>query len=566
MARQKTVERYMPIVYFLGAMVLLVGLLPSALRPPPDQANSAAEFSPDAPPDENQDSIVAALNRGSTGTAGSGNGVGEGEAADSGAPPEVLDAQAPAKACPLGFGDPPRQIESIYAAPCAKPFEGDNGGATHKGVSATEVRIAVQGTVGNQPGNDGPILDTPPAGENAQRRTLRVLQSYVNQAFQLYGRRIQLYVVKAGEGAATDSSEVKSRNAAAKADQEYKVFAGTFYDVAFCDEMARRDLVSFCPQLAADYFQEKSPHLYSWYMDGTKMAEMTAEYACKKLVGKPPKFNSEADPTFNYGAPRKFGMIYYDNPNGTPNAVHFRKSFAEQCGGQLAAEIGYNVDDADGQNRLSQAAVRMKAEGVTTVVLFNDFTTNIAVSNSADRAGYYPEWLTNGFGAIDRNQLARLQNANQWRHAFGFTGLDMERPNEATDCWKAYKVIDPANTPNAAICTYVWPSLLQIVGGVQLAGPKLTPTAFRDGLFKQGYRWYDDLDYAIGGGFGPGDLTYTDNVAEIWWDPTATDPTDGRSPGAYRYVRNGKRYKQGEFPQEDPLVFQEGVTETEDSY
>ena len=68
---------------------------------------------------------------------------------------------------------------------------------------------------------------------------------------------------------------------------------------------------------------------------------------------------------------------------------------------------------------------------------------------------------------------------------------------------------------------------------MQAAGPKLTPETFRDGLFKMGYRFYDDVPYAIGGGYGPADFSYIDDVGEIWWDPAARKPQDG-SPGAYR--------------------------------
>ena len=64
----------------------------------------------------------------------------------------------------------------------------------------------------------------------------------------------------------------------------------------------------------------------------------------------------------------------------------------------------------------------------------------------------------------------------------------------------------------------------------------------------------------------PSDWTYTDNVAEIWWNPTAPDPTGQNSqPGAYEYVRGGQRYRVGELPKEDPLVFKDGVTTPPDN-
>ena len=59
----------MPIAYLCLAALVAITVLPTTLRPPPDPSNSSAAFSPDAPPDQ-QDSIVAALSRGSSATAG----------------------------------------------------------------------------------------------------------------------------------------------------------------------------------------------------------------------------------------------------------------------------------------------------------------------------------------------------------------------------------------------------------------------------------------------------------------------------------------------------------------
>jgi hypothetical protein len=86
----------------------------------------------------------------------------------------------------------------------------------------------------------------------------------------------------------------------------------------------------------------------------------------------------------------------------------------------------------------------------------------------------------------------------------------------------------------------------------------LTPTSFRDGLYKMGYRYYPET-YAIGGGYGPGDPSYPDDFNIVWWDPSATDPYQGY-PGAFRAVANGKRFKLGEIPTGDIALFRDGVT------
>lgn len=35
----------------------------------------------------------------------------------------------------------------------------------------------------------------------------------------------------------------------------------------------------------------------------------------------------------------------------------------------------------------------------------------------------------------------------------------------------------------------------------------------------------------------------TDDAAEIWWDPSARDPSDGSSGGAFCYVNGGARHR-----------------------
>src|SRR5437764_348587 len=124
-------ERWLPLVYFGAIVLVAVVLLPSALRPPNQQPNQTAELSPDAPPDKNPDALIPSLNRASSGTAGSGNtgqaqGAGGLSSPGGNPPPTTL---AP-RACPKGVGNPPRQVESIYAAPCATPWSANNGGPT----------------------------------------------------------------------------------------------------------------------------------------------------------------------------------------------------------------------------------------------------------------------------------------------------------------------------------------------------------------------------------------------------------------------------------------------------
>ena len=541
-----------PVGYLLLALACFVVLLPSALRPPPDQANAAAEFSPDAPPDENQDSIVAALSRGTSGTAGTGQGVGDGNVTPEGVP-AIIEEQAP-KACPRGFGDPPRQTESLYSAPCAKAFTGDNGGATYQGVTADEIRIALMFADGQGGmGAFGEVKSEPPPGENAQQRTWRVLAQYFNQNYQFYGRTLRFY------GMDWPTGDAEQRAEAARADQEYGVFGSVTNNGTPCDEFVRRRLTTFCGTLPREYFTNRAPYAWAWFLDSTTSMEFTGEYLCKKLVGKPPQFNERADPTFDYDAPRKFGLLTLEDENYR-HADNARRALAEECGAKYDEVVVYGLD-ADTAGYAATAVTRLRQAGVTTVVIVTDYLTGGAVVNQADSQGYSPEWFVPSFGGNDRNQLGQFMNPKQWRHAFGFSGFEVERNNDATDCYRAYHSIEPNSDPHYGACTWMWGNAMQFVNGIQAAGPNLNPDTFAAGLHKLGKRfYYDTAPWAVGGGFAPGDPTYIDDVTETWWDVAAVDPQNGNRVGAWRYVRNGKRYRLGELPREDSLVFKDGVT------
>src|SRR3954453_18131690 len=116
-ARLSRAERSVPVALALLMFAVVALLLPTILRPANPETNQSAQFSPDAPPN-NQDSIVAALNRGTSATAGSGNGngstVGQGPQGPGAAvaPPTPPPAKGPASRGNC-YGHPPRQVESV---------------------------------------------------------------------------------------------------------------------------------------------------------------------------------------------------------------------------------------------------------------------------------------------------------------------------------------------------------------------------------------------------------------------------------------------------------------------
>ena len=189
------VERYLPLGYFAVAALAAIVILPSALRPPAQQPNQTAELSPNAPPDNKQSAIISSLQRASSGVAaeaptGPGTASTPAPTTPTTAPPVPATVLTP-RACPHGVGNPPRQIESLYSAPCAAPFSGSNGGATSKGVAADEIRIGVRGPhyIGDGGGDcdkNGRVDDLIAQGDTTPSvRTYFVFEKYFNDSMQL---------------------------------------------------------------------------------------------------------------------------------------------------------------------------------------------------------------------------------------------------------------------------------------------------------------------------------------------------------------------------------------------
>ncbi|HZU74010.1 MAG TPA: hypothetical protein VE990_14680 [Acidimicrobiales bacterium] len=551
--RARASERYLPLAYFALAILVVALVLPSALRPPAQQSNQSAELSPNAPKQQTQ-SIISALSVANSGTQGAGVGTGPGSAPGNGAPVEAvsLPKQAP-RACPNGYGNPPRQVASVYAAPCATAWSGNNGGATAPGVTASTVGVALLGeSAEGQAQSAGPIPSQPSPTMTAATRTYVDLQAYFNRNFQFYGRSMQLYETRAAN---SENGQITAADAAA---DTYHAFAGFAHDPSGVRELARRGLAAWASFDMA-YSWLAGSEAYMWNMDGLLKQKLAAEFLCKKIVGKPPQYNEHQDPNFNYSKPRILGLIYYDTDGWTDPPTTIESALKADCGAEFKVTVGYDIQPGAGQSQgasnISTAIAKLRAGGVTTVAYLGEYVSLAAFTNSASSQGYFPEWFTPGVGLTDINADAQDEDPAQWRHAFGFSAWEIPEPQASNECYKAVASVDPGFNPDANVCgQYTWPTLLEIANGIQMAGPHLTSAAFRQGLYKMGFKEPSPA-WSMGGGFGPGIYSWAKYVAEIWWNPNAVDPKTGNPGGAYCYDYGGQRFQLGQFTTDTSQLF-----------
>ncbi len=146
-----------------------------------------------------------------------------------------------------------------------------------------------------------------------------------------------------------------------------------------------------------------------------------AEYITKKLGGKPAEH--AGDPAMQTTT-RVFGQIFINTP-GSPaeqDAADFKKPLADG-GVDLAQQIPYVLDPATLQEQAAGVIQKLKAAGVTTVILSADPIAPKIFTEEATKQNYSPEWIYGGAALVDTNAFGRTYDQKQWAHAFGISSL-----------------------------------------------------------------------------------------------------------------------------------------------
>ena len=444
----------------------------------------------------------------------------------------------------------------FYAQECYANVA-DNGGATAPGVTADSITVVVYVA----PDTD-PVLDFITAAINNDDTGAQVKQTYqdytdmMNALYQTYGRKV---VLKFLDVSGTSENGTAARADAVKAVEELGAFAvwgGPVLAPAWTEEIKARGVICLgCPAIP-----DPAPLVFPIVASGAQTRLQLGEYITKKLKGGNAQF---AGDTAMQSQPRVFGQIFIDTP-GSPaeqDAADFKKQLADN-GVDLSQQIPYTLDPATLQEQAAGVIQKLKAGGVTTVILNADPIAPKIFTEEATKQNYSPEWIYGGAALVDTNAFGRTYDQTQWAHAFGISSL---APPLSPDLQNQYDLhtwyfgdLAPAN--DSAGVLFPQPALF--FAGLQAAGPNLTAESFRDGLFagapaEQRSLTGPGITYGSHG-LWPDEPDYygIDDFTEIWWDPTATGKDEIRRDGTgmIRWVDGGKRYRLGEWTS-DTTVF-----------
>jgi hypothetical protein len=433
-----------------------------------------------------------------------------------------------------------------YSPPCFT-FSGSNNGKTYHGVNDKEIHVAFR--VLNEKGFQqtlaelaGASLVDKPADV---KRTVSALADYFNTHYQFYGRKI---VIDFYDGQGSNTSELLGKGRPqAQADADTVKDMKSFADLSatsepYGDALAQRDIVGFGdPYLSVKWHDQHRPYIWSIATAGTQVANFAAEYSVKKLCGGKANYAGGA----LKGIPRKFATFAPQNPWYQESVEVARETFkAGKCDPGL--NVAYELDLGTMSNQANNLIAQMKDAKVTTILCGCDPIIPVFLSGSANRQGYYPEFIIVGTALTDTDIVGQLWNQEFAKHSFGVSSLIEPVDVKSTIGYAAYRAVrkdEPAFSVDL-----IYYQMAQMAIGLQMAGPKLTPLTFEQGMFD-----YPEMLGPAGlWGFGPHDMTTADDVREIYWDPNATSNYNHKL-GAF-VETDHKRYRYGQIPSGPPKV------------
>ena len=227
--------------------------------------------------------------------------------------------------------------------------------------------------------------------------------------FETWGRDIEVkFVTSSGSDEAAQRADV----VAIKAMKPFAVFhlIVTGLDVLET-ELAKAKIPMMGFSTTATKANLQAP--YRWGpSDAQSSAINSAEVIGKQLVGKKAEYarrrRQEPDPQVRRGLhpdPRRLS---------TASSRYFKK-----YGGTITSENSYHAngstfgDATVSEEQAPTMVTRMKAAGVTTVIMLSDFSMNKALMDNATKQEWFPEWFFTGAIYADIGILARAYPTEQ---------------------------------------------------------------------------------------------------------------------------------------------------------
>ena len=578
-ALTRTLRPRAPVVVALAAWVLAALLFPT--HQPPELASAAQAGQEQVTDDAAQVAGGPAAAQAGPGAVTSGGGATAAGPIGAAGPAAALGRSVGTVSkggvtCGPGV---PQVPNDSYALPCVPAFQGSNGGATAPGVTGTTVRVVIRkfpetansqavGAVAQQAGAADPAT---------VKATGRTFIAYFEKMFELYGRHVEWVDYESRYGNSTNEAQGKGREEAcldadvvAKELHAFAVIGETLGAAApvskvFAECAAQRGvLVLDGAAYASDTFYKRyHPNIWAAAMDCERIVYQVVEYIAKRLKTNPAKFAGDAG---TRAKSRVYGT-YVPTGDDDKTCSDLTQSELKRYGyGNISGSVyHYTLDVSRFPDEAARGIRQFKSDGVTTVVLACDPISVIFLTQSATNQAYYPEWLLIGVALTDVDNLARLYDQKQVQgHMFGLSqlGATIKLNGPTSEPGRQYQRI--AGKPMALGTDGSYFAYTRYYDMLQSAGPVLTAANVARGIWS--LPRLGAPDYAAGewyfqdgpnGTVGGHDHSAIEDSREIYWMNTVISDADGKR-GAFLETYNGKRFRNGQWPAEDPPIYPNG--------
>ena len=234
---------------------------------------------------------------------------------------------------------------------------------------------------------------------------------------------------------------------------------------------------------------------------------------------------------------------------------------------EIGSRYEYVLDVSRFPDEAARGVIQLKRDGVTTLVMACDPISMIFLTQSATSQGWHPEWFLIGVALTDVDNAARLYDQEQVDgHLFGMSQLGATpkllgpEQRAGPPLQAPHRPGDPGRHRAASSTT-----LLHVYNLLQAAGPNLTPGQPR-GRRLHACPPAGAPDYAAGywsfhgrprrHARAPATTPLVDDSREVYWRGDVRSTGDGKA-GTYIETYGGRRFRNGEWPAEEPPVYPE---------
>jgi hypothetical protein len=454
-------------------------------------------------------------------------------------------------------------IPSVYALPCVPAFEGDNGGATARGVTADSIKVVYYAP--EQSADLASILGGLGVNDSPEQRA-ETLEDYLEiqtSVAETYGRTIEL-VRFAASGAATDVVASTADATDIIAMEPFAVIGGPQLDRGtFAQTLAEAGVPCYgCGGYLPDAMVlDMAPYVWGTNPSPNQLLGMLQAWTAAGEAG----LAGDVDVAYFAGGdlqgePRKIGVIHFEQD---PPIYGETTQEQEDRFGTVDFVESYILDLPNMPAKATELIAKYKSEGVNTIVFLGDPFMPGYLTSAATEQDYFPEWIFTGTALTDTNSLARAWDPAQLERAYGISQLAAPTPQDQQEAVAVYRwyfggddTLPPAPNQYALVAVPAgW-----LVAGIHMAGPELTPETLARGLFRipprGGGPTNPRTSYGNWGVFPEMDYQGIDDSSEIWWDPSVEveDERGAMGTGAWRRSHGGERFTTEDVPPPAPFT------------